>query len=172
MPESFKVSRSLFMNWAKNWEVLIWLKRKKHKFPRFPSFRFCPAPKIENSEISEISFTLNNDTDCNSRFKNAKKKSTETKTKKFQYDLEQRAKFLRFPSFPFCPTPKMENSEISQISLLLQTLTVVVTQDLKKRWTETKCKRMRYALIRKKLKLLRFPSFLFCPITKIENSEI
>ena len=30
---------------------------KKYQFPRFPSFRFCVIPKIENSEISE-SFTL------------------------------------------------------------------------------------------------------------------
>ena len=32
-------------------------KKKKYQFPRFPSFRFCPIPKIENSEISE-SFIL------------------------------------------------------------------------------------------------------------------
>ena len=31
--------------------------KKKKKFPKFPSFRFCPIPKIENSEISE-SFIL------------------------------------------------------------------------------------------------------------------
>ena len=45
---------------------------KKGKFPRFPSFRFRPIPKIENSEISEILFTLNYDTDYNPRFKNKK----------------------------------------------------------------------------------------------------
>ena len=33
------------------------LEEKKREFPRFPSFRFCPIPKIENSEISE-SFLL------------------------------------------------------------------------------------------------------------------
>ena len=31
--------------------------RKNNQFPRFPSFQFCPIPKIENSEISE-SFIL------------------------------------------------------------------------------------------------------------------
>ena len=31
--------------------------RKEFQFPRFLSFRFCPMPKIENSEISE-SFIL------------------------------------------------------------------------------------------------------------------
>ena len=59
-------------NWAKNGKVLIRLKRKKEKFLRFPSFRFCPIPKIENSEMSEILFTSNLDTGCDSRFKNTK----------------------------------------------------------------------------------------------------
>ena len=35
----------------------MWFNKKKHQFPRFPSFRFGPIPKIENSEISE-SFIL------------------------------------------------------------------------------------------------------------------
>ena len=35
-------------------------------------------------------------------------------------------KFLRFPSFRFCPTSKIENSEISEIVLLPQILTDVV----------------------------------------------
>ena len=54
------------------------------------------------------------------------KKSIETKTKRFQYDLEQKGKFPRFSSFRFCPIPKIENSGILEISLLLQILTVVV----------------------------------------------
>ena len=73
---------------------------------------------IENSEISEISFTLNYDTDCNSRFKSVKK-SIETKTKRFQYDLEQKQKCPKFPSFRFCSIPEIENSEISGNSLLI-----------------------------------------------------
>ena len=36
---------------------MMWFNKKKKQFPRFPSFRFCPIPKIENSEISE-SFLL------------------------------------------------------------------------------------------------------------------
>ena len=35
----------------------MWFNKEKIQFPRFPSFRFCPIPKIENSEISE-SFIL------------------------------------------------------------------------------------------------------------------
>ena len=60
------------------------------------------------------------------------KKSTKTRTKRFQYDLEQKGKFPRFPSFQFFPISKIENLEISKISLLLQILTVAVTQDFKK----------------------------------------
>ena len=51
-------------------------------------------------------------------------KSIKTKTKRFQYDLEQKGKFPRFPSFRFCSIPKIENSEISESSLLIQILTV------------------------------------------------
>ena len=29
------------------------LEEKNRKFPRLPSFRFCPIPGIENSEIAE-----------------------------------------------------------------------------------------------------------------------
>ena len=35
------------MFWLENW-----------KFPRFPSFRFCPIPKIQKLEISESVFLL------------------------------------------------------------------------------------------------------------------
>ena len=31
----------------------MWFNKEKIQFPRFPSFRFCPIPKSENSEISE-----------------------------------------------------------------------------------------------------------------------
>ena len=56
------------------------LLEEKRKFPMFPSFRFCPIPKIENSEISE-SFVLLQifDSSCNLRCKNHKKLS-ETKS--------------------------------------------------------------------------------------------
>ena len=44
---------------------------------------------------------------------------------------EKKRKFLRFSSFPFCPTPKIENLETSEIVFLPQILTVVVTSDAK-----------------------------------------
>ena len=40
--------------------------------------------------------------------------------------LEEQRKFVRFPSFRFCPIPKIENSEISETFILLQILTVAV----------------------------------------------
>ena len=46
-------SETAKMNWVKNLKVKKWIKKKEIKFPRFPSFRFCSIPKIENLEISE-----------------------------------------------------------------------------------------------------------------------
>ena len=36
-----------------------WKFKADENFPRFPSFWFCPIPKIENSDISENFFTSN-----------------------------------------------------------------------------------------------------------------
>ena len=41
--------------------------------------------------------------------------------------LEEK-KFTRFPSFQFCPIPKIENLEISENFLLLQILTVALSK--------------------------------------------
>ena len=41
--------------------------------------------------------------------------------------LEEKRKFPRFPSFRFCPIPKVENLEISESVLLLQFLIEIVT---------------------------------------------
>ena len=46
-------SETTKMNWVKNLKVKKCIKKKEIKFPRFPSFRFCSIPKIENLEISE-----------------------------------------------------------------------------------------------------------------------
>ena len=58
------------MNWAKNWKVPIWFKKKKNS--EISEFSILSYTKTENSEISEILFTLDFDTGFNSRFKNAK----------------------------------------------------------------------------------------------------
>ena len=121
--------------------------------------------KSKTRNLQKFSFTSKFYTDCNSRFKSAKKKLRQ-KLKRFQYDLEEKWKFSRFPSFRFYPILKIENSEITEIYLLLQILTVVVTQDLKttKNWTETKTESSRY--------VTKGKNKHFCSITKIEILEI
>ena len=119
----FYVSRSFFMNWAKNWKVLIWFKRKNKNFRDFQVFDFALYPRSKTRKSRKFFFTLNYDTDYNSRFENTKKVNWD-KTERFQYDLEQKGKFPRFLSFWFCSIPKIENSEVSENSLLIQILTV------------------------------------------------
>ena len=119
----FYVSRSFFMNWAKNWKVLIWFKRKNKNFRDFRVFDFALYPRSKTRKSRKFFFTLNYDTDYNSRFENIKKVNWD-KTERFQYDLEQKGKFPRFLSFWFCSIPKIENSEVSENSLLIQILTV------------------------------------------------
>ena len=54
--------------------------------------------------------------------------------------MMKKLKLLRCPSFWFDPTPKMENSEISESFLLLQSLRMVVTQALKQKKNEQRQK--------------------------------
>ena len=56
------------------------------------------------------------------------KKKTLTFMTRFE---KKKCPFPRFPSFRFCPIPKMENSEISESFLLLKLLVVSKTQNLK-----------------------------------------
>ena len=53
------------------------------------------------------------------------KKSIDTKTKRFQYDLEQKGKCLRFLSFWFCPRAKIENSEMLEIFIFTLNLSFI-----------------------------------------------
>ena len=116
------------MNWAENWKVPIWFKRKNKNFRDFQVFDFALYPKLKTRKSRKF---------CLSRILTlivtqdlkTPKKWTETKTKRFRYDLEQQQqkKFPRFPSFRFCPIPKIENLEILELFLLLQILTVIVT---------------------------------------------
>ena len=112
------------MNWAENWKVPIWFKRKNKNFRDFQVFDFALYPKLKTRKSRKF---------CLSRILTlivtqdlkTPKKWTEIKTKRSRNDLEQK-KCPRFPSFRFCPIPKIENSEILEIFLLLQILTVLV----------------------------------------------
>ena len=110
MSENFNVSRSFFMNWAKNWKVPIWFKRKNKNFRDFRVFDFAlyPRSKTRKSQKFRLPWIM---TLIIIQDLKITKKSIETKTKRFQYDLEQKGKFPRFPSFRFCSIPKIENSE-------------------------------------------------------------
>ena len=128
---------------------------------------------IENSEISEICLFFQILAVVITKDLKTTKIWTEQKTERFWYKLKE----------------KRKTSEISEFSTLTYTqdrklgnlgnfvyfefLTLVVTQDLKtpEKWSETKTKRFRYDLEQKR-KFPRFPSFRFCLIPKIENSEI
>ena len=86
--------------------------------------------------------------------------------------MMKKLKLLRCPSFWFDPTPKIKNSKISGSFLLLQSLILVVTQDLKhKKSTETKTKRSPYGL-RRKINISEISELFFFPIPKIESLEI
>ena len=100
---------------------------EKVKMSEVFEFSICPTSKIEILDISESVVLLQIwQYSCNLSCKNDKN-LTETKTLRSRYAFrEKKRKLLRFPSFWFCPTPKIENLEISDSVLLLQTLTVTV----------------------------------------------
>ena len=56
---------------------------------------------------------------------------SKTKRSRYGFKKKKKRKFPRFLSFRFCPIPKIENSEISDICLFFQIMTVVITQDSK-----------------------------------------
>ena len=76
--------------------------------------------------LGKCSVTPNFDSSCNLSFRNNKNELRQT-LKGQDMLLEEKRKFPRFPSFRFCPIPKIKNSEISESVLLLQFLTVFIT---------------------------------------------
>ena len=131
MSETFNVSQSLFMNWVKNWKVLIWFKRKKKNFRDFRVFDFPLYPRSQTRKCRKFRLPRIMTLIVIQDLKRPKK-WIETKTKRFQYDLEQKGKFPRFPSFRFCPILKIEDLEISESSHLIQILTGCVMVQEKK----------------------------------------
>ena len=108
-------------------EVFLWTERKTERF------RYDFKEKTKISEISEftiLSLYPSSKTGKSRKFRLPQimtliviqdlKTPIETKTKRFQYDLEQNGKFPRFPSFWFCSVPKIENSEISEDYILIE----------------------------------------------------
>ena len=137
--------------------------------PRFPSFRFCPIPKIENSEISEICLFLQNLRVVITQDLKTTKIWTERKIERFRYELKEKIKISKIFDFDLYPRWKTRKSRKFYLPRIL---TLVVTQDLKtpKKWAETKTEKFRYDLEQKQ-KFPRFPSFRFRLIPKIETRK-
>ena len=98
---------------------------------------------------------------------------TEQKTERFWYELKEKRKTSEISDFS--TLTYTQDRKLGNLGnfVYFEFLTLVVTQDLKtpEKWSETKSKRFRYDLEQKR-KFPRFPSFRFCLIPKIENSEI
>ena len=86
------------------------LRRKKENFRGFRVFNFALYPRSKTRKSRKFCLPRILKLVVTQGLKTPKKR-TETKTKKFRYDLEQNQKFSRFPSFRFCPI-KIENLEI------------------------------------------------------------
>ena len=145
------------------------LRIEKWKFPRFPSFRFCPIPKIENSEISEMCLFLQNLRLVITQDLKTTKIWTERKIERFRYELKEKIKTSKIFDFDLYPRWKTRKSRKFYLPRIL---TLVVTQDLKtpKKWAETKTEKFRYDLEQKQ-KFPRFASFRFRLIPKIETRK-
>ena len=93
------------MNWAENWKVPIWFKRKNKNFRDFQVFDFALYPKLKTRKSRKF---------CLSRILTlivtqdlkTPKKWTETKTKRFRYDLEQQQKVSENSKFSILPYTK------------------------------------------------------------------
>ena len=136
---------------------------------------FSVLPYIQNRKLGNLrnmSLLSNSDSSCNSRFKNDKNMNWAKNWKVLIRIKRKNKNFRDFRVFDFDLYP-ISKTQKSRKFCLLRILTLIVTQDIKtpKKWAETKTKRSRYDL-EKKRKFPRFPSFQFCPILKIENSEI
>ena len=99
------------MNWAKNWKVPIRINRKKKNFRDFWVFDFDLYPRSKTRKSGKFCL-LRILTLVVTQDLKMPEKWSETKTKSFKYDLEQKRKFSRFLSFWFRLIPKIENSEI------------------------------------------------------------
>ena len=82
------------------------LRIKKWKFPRF---RFCPIPNIENSEISETCLFFQILTVVVTQDLKATKIWTERKTKRFRFELKEKIKISEFPILTYTQDKKLEN---------------------------------------------------------------
>ena len=97
------------------------LLEKKVNISEVSEFSILPYTQNRNlGNLGNFSFISNFDSCCKLRCKN-NKKLTKTKNKKKNNKINNKkikTKFSRFPSFQFCPIPKIEKSEIPESVLL------------------------------------------------------
>ena len=95
--------------------------KKKKKILRFPSFRFCPILKTENSKILERFILLKSFVVYETQ--------NELKEKNFYFTMwfeKKKYSFPRLPSFRFCTILEIENLETLESFRLLQIFIVSV----------------------------------------------
>ena len=80
---------------------------------------------------------------------------------------KKKCQFPRFPSFRFCPIPKIENSEILESFLLLKFLVVYETQNLKTDWKMTQNKKRYFydVIWEEKMPIPKISEFSILPYT-------
>ena len=121
---SFRNNKNELRQTLKGQDMLLEEKTKISEISQFSILSYTQNRKLGN--LRKCSVTPNFDSSCNLKFRNDKNKLRQ-KLKGQDMLLEEKRKFPRFPSFRFCPIPKIKNSEISESVLLLQFLTVFIT---------------------------------------------
>ena len=95
--------------------------KKMHQFLMFPSFRFCPISKIENSEMSEFFFfTSIAGNIWNPR---SKKQKIYVRQKSYNFAMwfdKKEYQFLSFLSFWYFPILEIENLDTTESFHFLQ----------------------------------------------------
>ena len=140
------------------------------KVSEFPILSYIINRKLGN--LGKCSFTSNFDSSCILSCKNDKK-LTETKAQRSRYAFRRKIKKLEsFQVFHFvlCQNGKLGDSESFFFNSNFDSGCNLRFRNDKK-LTKRKTWRSRYAFRKKKRKFRRFPSFWFCPISKLKTQK-
>ena len=118
------------MNWAKSRKVPIWFKRKNKTFRDFRVFNFALHPRSKTRESWKFCLprilTLVVTQDLKTP-----KKWTETKIKRFRYDLEQNKNFRGFWVFNFARHPNLKTPNLGKFCFIWLFITLLNVVTLK-----------------------------------------
>ena len=107
-----------FYELSKNWKVPIWFKRKNKNLRDFQVFDFALYPRSKTRKSRKFCLPRVLALVLIQGLKTSRK-WTETKTKRFIYDLEQNQIFSVFSSFRFCPIPKSKSRKSRKVLFYL-----------------------------------------------------